>query len=357
MDVKKTNVPMVLVGDLGATNARLAIMRGKETLAQSVYRTKEHGGLSELVMRFLKEEVEDGELTTQLQVSCFGVAGPVRDGAAHLTNVGWGVSEQEINQLLGLPALIVNDFYAQAAAVPHLGDDALVHLCGPSNRVINAGQTISVLGAGSGLGQATLISRKQSDLMTSRTREVAKTDHSDWFAIATEGGHARFAPRNEQEVGLHRWLQGHYGEHVSVERVVSGPGIVDLFKYFLGSRPVPVGFEEPIKGEDISRSALAGQNQVAETAMQHFVGVYADEAANLALKSNAGLVYLSGGITPHILPLMKQYFPSSFVAKGRYKDWLSRVGVWVVSDPLPAMIGARALAEQLFYSLTTTPET
>lgn len=338
----------MLLGDIGATNARIALSTRSEFLVQHEFKTQNFNSLTEVIEQFFAQANIDGDLKNKIDMSCFGVAGPVRGGEAFLTNVGWSVSERELETCLDAPSLIVNDFYAQAAAVPHLEKHSLFPLCGRRDHALQAGQTVAVMGAGSGLGQALLISSGQSDLLHARLSPAEKIDRSDqWFAIATEGGHARFAPRDEVEIGLSRWLKGYYGEHVSVERVVSGPGIVDLFKYLLGSRSLPEYFETPITGEQISEAALNQTDPTAVKTMSYFISAYADEAANFALKSNAGTVILSGGIAPQIIPLLQEYFPPHFIAKGRYQTWLERVGVWVVTEKYPAMIGARALALRL----------
>ena len=345
-----TQDPLALIGDLGATNVRIALVRGDLLLAESRYKTADFIGFTSLLEVFLND-LKPAHLKNEIVVSCFGVAGPVVRGEAYLTNVGWSVSEQQLREALNAPALLVNDFYAQATAMPLLQRESLVHICGPDHLSPSPGQSIAVLGSGSGLGEAILVPSAYQP----RPYDADDSDHvdtaPDWVAIATEGGHARFAPRNEAEVGLNRWLQGRYGEQISVERVVSGPGVVDIFQYLLGGRALPDGFSKPLTGLQISDAAFKRSEPIALETLSHFVGVYADEAANFTLKSNAGVVFLSGGITPQILPVINEYFQGAFINKGRYRSLLAQVSVWAVVAPNPGLFGAQVLANRLFNSL------
>lgn len=349
MNSKPYEAPLALIGDLGATHTRLALVRGDERICHKSYSTQHASSLEAVIKEFLNNEVDDLEQLGGLKGACLGVAGHVSRGEAHLTNVGWTVKEASIQNLLGAPTLLVNDFYAQAVAMPLLNKDALVHICGPKSLSPEAGRSFGVLGAGSGLGEAILVS-PQSDAITARHQAKTGPVANEWLVVPTEGGHCRFAPRNEEEVKLNRWLQERYGEHISVERVVSGAGLVDLFYYFLGDLDLPIGFTEPVKGAQITQAAFERQCEVSLKAISHFVGIYADEAANLTLKSNAGVVFLSGGVTPHLLPMIHQEFPSHFVKKGRYQSLLANVSVWAVTKTDPGLFGAQALAERLIQS-------
>jgi glucokinase len=322
--------PLILIGDIGGTNARLALVQGATILHHATYLTSECADFNSLIQRFVSS-VEPDDLKPQS--ACFGVAGPVLMGEVKLTNIGWTLRQHEIEATLGCPVRLVNDFYAQAVVVPYLIRPSVVHLCGP-DLLSPTPRPIGVLGAGTGLGEALLF-------------PISAGDECVYHAIPTEGGHGRFAPRNEAEIGLSRWLQGRYGEHVSVERVVSGQGLIDLFYYFLGGRPLPEQFTEPVTPSMISEAALSQVDEVSVRALDHFVGVYADEAANLALKSNAGSIYLSGGISPKILPALHDAFQSAFLNKGRYRNWLSQVSVWVVTAPEPGLMGAQIIAEEI----------
>jgi glucokinase len=338
-----------LIGDLGATHTRLALVRGDERICQKNYSTQTATSLEAVIQEFLNQEAGDLTQYGGLKGACFGVAGHVSQGEAYLTNVGWAVNESKLQALLGAPTLLVNDFYAQAVAMPLLKQESLTHICGPKNLIPEQGRSFAVLGAGSGLGEAILVS-PQSDAITARQQASTKIASHEWLVVPTEGGHCRFAPRNDEEVKLNRWLQERYGEHISVERLVSGAGLVDLFYYFLGDQDLPIGFSEPVKGAQITMAAFERDCQISLKSLKHFVGIYADEAANLTLKSNAGVVFLSGGVTPHLLPIIHKEFPAHYVKKGRYQSLLANVSVWAVTKTDPGLFGAQALAERLIQS-------
>jgi glucokinase len=343
--------PCLLIGDIGGTHARIALVQGPQMLKQRVYSTLDFEHLLEILNKFQLELAEDQNITGSMpyptaQAACFAVAGPVLQGEVLLTNVGWRLNETDLREALKIEVRLVNDFYAQAVSIPHLTRTSLVHLCGPELQHEGEPRPIAVLGAGTGLGEALLIPEHFHDFVEELDENsLMRSIH--YQAVATEGSHARFAPRNEQEIGLMRWLQGRYGEHISVERVVSGQGLVDLFHYLQAGRPISDEFEVPITAAQISRAALNESDNVCQLALKHFVEVYADEAANLVLKSNAEAVYLSGGITQKILPALHAYFHGIFTHKGRYQNWLSKVSVWVVMAQEPGLLGAQIIAEDL----------
>ena len=331
--------PLLLTADIGGTNARFALWRGELELLSQSYKTREHQGLEEALRLFIEdaEGLMEGE---RVEAACFGVAGPVIGGEAHLTNLGWTIDERSLAAELECPVSLVNDFFAQASVVPHLKRDQVVHLCGPESLAEGAERRpIAVLGAGTGLGEAFLIPECWASV----------DDEPRYRGFATEGGHARFAPRNEVEVGLMRWLQGRYGEHVSVERILSGPGLVDLFNYLRGGQTLSALYEEPITPEQVT-AAAARQDELAQRALHRWVELYADEAANMALKLNAEAIYLSGGLSPKLLPALRASFPSVFVQKGRYQSWLATLSVWVVTADEPGLLGARQIAASLAQS-------
>ena len=146
-----------------------------------------------------------------------------------------------------------------------------------------------------------------------------------------------------------RWLQGRYGEHVSVERVLSGPGLVDLFNYLRGGQAISSLYQEPVTPEQVT-AAAERQDELALRTLHRWVELYADEAANLALKLNAEAIYLSGGLSPKLLPSLRASFPGAFVQKGRYRSWLSSLSVWVVTAEEPGLLGARHIAASLAHS-------
>ena len=330
--------PLLLTADVGGTNARFALWLGEHLLVSERYSTRDYQDLLAPLAEFLKRS--EAQLDQPIEAACVGVAGPVFEGQAHLTNVGWTLTERSIAELLMCPVSLVNDFFAQASVVTFLKREQVVHLCGPEE--IDEGaerRPIAVLGAGTGLGEAFLIPECWARV----------EDEPRYRAFSTEGGHTRFAPRNEVEVGLMRWLQGRYGEHVSVERILSGPGLVDLFNYLRGGQALSGLYSEPITPEQVT-AAAERQDELALRTLHRWVELYADEAANLALKLNAEAIYLSGGLSPKLLPALRASFPGTFVEKGRYRPWLSSLSVWVVTVEEPGLLGARQIAMDLAQS-------
>lgn len=330
--------PLLMTADIGGTNARFALWFGEERIVSQNYPTKAYKHLHEPLNLFLEEHRQHYEGYT-VEAACFGVAGPVFEGSVHLTNVGWSLSEKNIAEILHCPVKLVNDFFAQASVVTSLKREQVVHLCGPESIEEDVERRpIAVLGAGTGLGQAFLIPECWAHIQ----------DEPRYRSFATEGGHTRFAPRNEVEVGFMRWLQGRYGEHVSVERILSGPGLVDLFNYLRGGQPLSELYCEPITPEQVT-AAAEHQDELALRVLHRWVELYADEAANLALKLNAEAIYLSGGLSPKLLSALRASFPGAFVQKGRYRPWLSSLSVWVVIAEEPGLLGARQIASDLAY--------
>lgn len=315
---------LILAGDIGGTNARLALYEEGALRARCTVSTPDYNGLGPIVEGFLAAE------RARPDAVCVGVAGPVRSGRARLTNVvDWTLDADELSAQIGAPFRLINDFHAQALAMPRLGPDDYEELGGD---LPVPGAPMVVIGAGTGLGEAFLVPGPQG-----------------WLVMAGEGSHARFAPRNEREVGLLRDLWRDWPDHVSVERVVSGPGLVRIYDHFRGTEPRPPALQVEDPAPGITARALAGECPHCVAALELFVEAYADEAANLALKCNAGVVWLTGGITPRILPFVRRLFRPAFVAKGRYGAWLETVPVRVVLHPDAGLLGALAGAEELLH--------
>lgn len=314
----------ILVGDVGGTNTRLALLGPDgEIVARESTRNDEHPALWPIVQGFLNTH------RGRPVAACLGVAAPVRGQRVRFTNRDWTVDADELSRRLGAPLRLVNDLHAQALActqLTHRDFSALDDLAPDEDA------PMAILGAGTGLGEAIVVPGPEGPI-----------------ALAGEGGHARFAPRDAREIGLLQALTAQYGAHVSVERVVSGQGLVDTYEHLRGDTPRWPELDAP--GADvaalISKRALADTCPHCVAALDIFCGVFADEAANLALKINAGVVYLVGGITPRVLPFLRQRFRSAFTDKGRFGAWLSQVPVRVVTHPDPGFLGARLIAERM----------
>src|SRR6201987_2689787 len=242
---------MILAGDIGGTNARLAYFQSQNghltVAAQGVYPSRAHTGLDEIVTQVVKSQGQAPE------IACFGVAGPVRNGKVETSNLPWTVEASRLASELHLPsAILINDLEANAWGIASLQDGDLVSL----NRV--KGTPVgnqAVISAGTGLGEAGL-----------------SWDGKAYQIFASEGGHTDFAPRTELEIELLRYLSARFG-HVSYERIVSGPGLVNVYRFLRDTRrgDEPPWLTEELAHSDpaatISRTAVAGTSGLAEHAL------------------------------------------------------------------------------------------
>ena len=321
---------MILAGDIGGTNARLAffdVMNGHFRLVSaSVFPSREYAGLDQIVSKF----VETSNLHPD--AACFGVPGPVRSGRVETSNLPWVIESARLADELNLKkTVLINDLEANAWGIATLGPEDVVSL----NQVKgNPVGNQAVISAGTGLGEAGMC-----------------WDGSQHRIFASEGGHSDFAPRNELEIELFRYLSGRYG-HVSYERVVSGPGLVNVFHFLRdsgrGTEPQWLT-DQMVHGDPaaaISRAALDGACALCEQALDLFVSVFAAEAGNLALKIMAtGGVYLGGGIAPKMLTkLSGPLFIHAFVGKGRMQPLLEAMPVKVITNDKTALMGAARCA-------------
>jgi glucokinase len=259
---------------------------------------------------------------------CIAVAGPVIDGRANITNVGWDVSEQVLASRFGLGHVrLVNDFFAVARGVPLLKPQDFV--------VINEGERdrsapIAIVGAGTGLGEAFVV-----------------PEDGWWRVISSEGGHADFGPVGALQRELHAWLEERYGR-VSYERVVSGMGLSDLYTFLVARSG---GALPDIAAEDlpayIAVRAATG-DETAGAALDLFVDVYGAEAGNAALKVLArGGVFLAGGIAPkHQDRFTSGRFMRSFLAKGRFAAMMKTFPVYLITEERVGLIGAADVARE-----------
>jgi glucokinase len=306
---------LILAGDIGGTNTRLALVDGdpREPSALEIYPSGEHASLEEIVGAFLAAH------PAEPAAASFAIAGPVRDGRVQVTNLAWSVDAESLASTLALDHVqLLNDLEANAWGLPVLRADDLHVL---NQGVSGAAGNAAVCSAGTGLGEAGMY-----------------WDGAHHQPFACEGGHTDFAPLTEQQEGLREHLAAQY-DHVSYERVCSGPGLVNIYEFLAGT----CSLEAP----EISQRALAGTDATAVAALDMFVEIYGAEAGNLALKLMAtGGVYLGGGIAPRILPKLEDgAFMRNFTAKGRFTDLLAGVPVRVILNDRTALMGAALAAE------------
>lgn len=305
---------MILAGDIGGTNTRLALVDGDPRAPEGfeIYPSAAHSSLEEIVSAFLATH------PATPAAAAFAIAGPVRDGRVQVTNLAWSVDGKSLASALGLDrVLLLNDLEANAWGLAALdADDFHVLNRGRPGATGNA----AVCSAGTGLGEAGLY-----------------WDGAKHHPFACEGGHTDFAPLTKQEEGLREFLAAQY-DHVSYERVCSGPGLVNIYSYLAGS----CSLDAP----EISQRALDGTDETAVAALDMFVGIYGAESGNLALKLMAtGGVYLGGGIAPRILVKLEDgSFMRTFTAKGRFAELLAGIPVRVILNDRTALMGAALAA-------------
>ncbi len=316
---------VVLAGDIGGTKSLLAVAEraegGVRVLEEARFASADYPGLAPIVREFMSG------VKARVAAACFGVPGAVLSGRCTTPNLPWVVTEEELAaESGGASVRLVNDFAAAAMGV----------LATPADRIetLQEGDEVAeaakaVLGAGTGLGQAQLF-----------------WDGARYRVNATEGGHGGFAPVG----GAQRDLLAHLEKTlrpVSVERVVSGPGLVRIYRFMVESGvPTGAGVEALMAEEDpaavIGRLGLERADDACARALDMFVSAYGAEAGNLALRCLAlGGVYVGGGIAPKILPRLREgAFVAAFRSKGRMSELMARIPVRVVLDPSAGLLGA-----------------
>ena len=323
---------LVLAGDIGGTSTRLAyIDAGGDTLQLGVeqrFPSCESNGLEKIVSRFSTEQGLAAES------ACFGIAGPVRDGRVTTPNLPWSVDAALLSRILGFsPVRLINDLEANTYGIALLGPD---DLCVLNQGSADPSGTIAVVSAGTGLGEA-----------------LAYWDGNAHRPLASEGGHADFAPRTSLETELLLYLREEHGR-VSTERVVSGPGICSIYRFLRDVRRITANpaVAEAMRLDDpaaiISRAALGGECPLCVQTLDLFVSLYGAEAGNVALRVLAtGGIYLGGGIAPKILKLLQgPGFMQAFTAKGRLSPLLENIAVRVILNERTALLGAARCAAQ-----------
>jgi glucokinase len=329
-------VKFILAGDIGGTKTDLAIYSvsaverngGPSVVREGTFPSRRHKGLDRLVAEFLAVEGET------IRAAAFGIAGPVLDDRVKTTNLPWVVRRASLARLLGTERVrLMNDLESMAYGGLFLPPKQIHRLARGKRRE----GTIAVIAAGTGLGQGFLF-----------------WDGERHHPVGTEGGHIDFAPRDDKELALLVYLQKKFSR-VSYERVLSGPGLVNIFSFFdeeLG-RPVSPRVRQRLKTEDpgavIGESGVAGSCPTSVEAVETFVSLYGAQAGNLALTVMAlGGVLVGGGIARKLLPKMTNgLFMRSFLDKGRYRDLMSTIPVGVLMNRKTGLLGAAHAAADL----------
>jgi glucokinase len=314
--------PLLLVGDVGGTNARFALARnvdGRPVLDHvESFPSEIHPTFLDGVKAYL-----DGR-PVKPTGGVIAVAGPVMDGAIDLTNSPWRVSEGEL-QTLGLnPIRLINDFEALAWGAPVVPEDELASLGGPAQGDPHA--AIALVGPGTGFGVSAL----------------ARDAHGREMALPSEGGHACFAPGDEVEDEILRILRRRY-DRVSIERLICGPGLLNLHRALAEIDGRETHIDDPAQ---ITAQALDDPNSPCGATLARFCAMLGAVAGDIALTTGArGGVYIAGGIVPRILPFIQASpFRRRFERKGRFQDYMAAIPTKVILHKHAALLGAARVA-------------
>jgi len=324
---------LALVGDIGGTNARFALVDlaapRVELLASKSLPNAQFASLQHAIEHYLAD-VHVTPARAALAVAC-----PVGSDEIRLTNRAWSFSRSELQHTLGLSELrMLNDFGAVAWAVPTLTDADRVTLHGDPQAPLRG--PISVLGPGTGLGVALLIDDSERG----------------WQVVETEGGHVSFAPIGDEERAIAAWLTAQHGR-TSTERLLCGKGLSEIDLVLRGAPPLPGSSYPLLPGESslhppslrdpatIVAAALDGHDAAARRALARFCAVLGSVAGDCALIHGARRVMIAGGIVPRFIPFLRSSaFRERFLAKGRMATLLESVPIQVITHPHPGLLGA-----------------
>ncbi len=324
---------MILAADIGGTKTIMALYQQQDSewccYKKKIYPSANYSSFELLLTEFLHDEIEGIERV------CIGVAGPVEGGQCITTNLPWAISAEQIAELTAAKTVkLMNDLEATAWGVLELPEDDFIELNADAEK--SQGH-MAVIAAGTGLGEALIICLE-----------------GEYHVVATEGGHTDFAPQNELEIELLRYLMARHSKHVSYERVICGQGLVNIYEFLksINFAAVDEQVEQIMLQRDpaavISEKSQDSHNILCHKAMQMFCRLYGAEAGNLALKClPKGGVVLAGGIAAKNLSAIQEgEFISGFIAKGRYQALLETISVKVCLNPEAALIGTFNVARR-----------
>jgi glucokinase len=313
--------PPRLIADIGATNARFALAGADGIERTRILACDDYASLSDAIAAYYALE----HVPALPREAALAVASPVTGDAVTLTNHPWSFSVSALERQLGLDRLrVVNDFTANALAMPHLGPADRLQVGGGAPV---AGAPVAVLGPGSGLGMSGLVPTP-----------------SGFVPLPSEGGHATMPPATARESQVLDRMRRRY-DHVSAERVLSGPGLVNLYNILCeieGERAAP------FTPAQIADRHIGETNPLAHAALEMFCAMLGTVAGNLALILGArGGVYVAGGIVPRLgAAFAETEFRARFEAKGRFQPYLAAIPSYVVTHPIPAFVGLAALLDR-----------
>lgn len=341
---------MILAGDVGGTKTRLALYHpedgGMIRQETDTFVSRDYNNLEEIVSVFLKKH------NISVTRACFGVPGPVINGKAKATKLPWYFEEEQIRKSLSIPKVkLVNDLVATAAAVPYITPDILFTLYegkkqnstkmnfhhNKAKKPEIKDSTFGILAPGTGLGQAFLCVRS-----------------SQYHLMASEGGHADFAPTTKTEAELFLYLKSKY-DHVSYDRVLSGPGLVNIYSFLkdTGFAPEPPELNKRFREEDpgtvITSAGKTGEYELCVKALDIFASILGAQAGNMVLTLMAtDGIYLGGGIPASVYKkLAEGSTVASYLSKGRLSNLVENTPLYVILDDHAALLGAAYLAFNL----------
>jgi glucokinase len=311
-----------LIGDVGATNARFALVEADgTTTAARVYALNDYPSVIEAITAYLTEEAP----SARPGQAVLAVASPITGDQVTFTNHPWTFSIETVRKHFGLRRFrVINDFAANALAIPHLADGDRLQI-GAGAPV--ADSPIAVIGPGTGLGVSALMPMP-----------------GGWAPIEGEGGHVTIAPADAEESAVLERMRGRY-DHVSAERLLSGPGLVNLYNVLCELAAVPAA---PFTAPQITDPRVWDEDAHTRDATAMFCRMLGTVAGNLALTLGArGGVYIAGGIIPRLGAAFAQSgFRTRFEAKGRLRSYAAAIPTYVILRPLPALLGAKTLLER-----------
>lgn len=326
--------PLFLAGDIGGTHTRLGLFRAETARPlpeiRETFSSRESSSLEAILDAFIDRH------PVPVAGACFGIAGPVTEGRSRTTNLPWEIDGERIRRRFDWPKVrLINDLTATAMAIPVLSRRELLSI-NPGRRP--TGYNLALVAPGTGLGMALLVGMDDRPV-----------------PVESEGGHADFSPACREEIELWSFLHARFG-HVSIERVLSGPGLVNIYSWLreTGKYREPGWLSRALQSGNpartITEAALNRKTPIARAALTRFVSIFGAVSGNLALTGMAtGGVYLGGGIPPRILPLLREgLFMAAFIDKGRFKKVLQKIPVRVILNDGAALLGAaRCAAENL----------
>jgi glucokinase len=329
----------ILAGDIGGTKTLLQILRLDESslnvtaLHEQRFDSQAYSNFEDLLKEFI--DSCDNQLEQTIRAACIGVAGPVSDTIAEVTNLPWRIDSQSLQQIFDIASVrLINDFQAVGYGISSLSDTDISVL---QNGMYQDQGIRAVIGAGTGLGQGILTWRDNY-----------------YDVMASEGGHVDFAPVDEEQIQLLQYLKQQF-DHVTYERLVSGPGLCNIYAFISSLHPEQESPElrQAMRSGDqaaaITQFSTNNKDPLAVAAMKLFISIYGAQAGNLALTCLPyGGLYVAGGIAPHIIDKLQDgCFIEAFCNKSKMQDLMSKIPVKVITNPQVGLMGAVNVAKRL----------